>query len=68
MFAEAFDEEDDDEGSATGADGKKKGRSWLGKIGKGMYRRTVNLGIAAGVVDAPMSKEDEVCVRHATTC
>ena len=63
MFNSAFDEDEEEDADANGTGGKKQ-RSWLGKIGKGMYRRTMNLGVAVGLVDAPMSKEQEVGIHE----
>jgi hypothetical protein len=60
MFDDAFDEEEEDAGAKGGKNGEgKKQRSWLGKVGKGLYRRTANLASSVGLVDTPMTKEEE---------
>jgi hypothetical protein len=62
VFADNFDEdaEEEDQPAEMNPKGEKKQRSWLGKVGKGLYRRASNLAQAAGMGDAPMSKEEEV--------
>mmetsp|Transcript_28791 Transcript_28791/g.59015 ORF Transcript_28791/g.59015 Transcript_28791/m.59015 type:complete len:436 (-) Transcript_28791:489-1796(-) len=51
-----YDEEDDDE--ALEAAGKKK-RGWLGKVGKGLYRRAGSMAKAVGISAEAPSKEDD---------
>mmetsp|Transcript_39699 Transcript_39699/g.77698 ORF Transcript_39699/g.77698 Transcript_39699/m.77698 type:complete len:448 (+) Transcript_39699:36-1379(+) len=68
MFDDAFDEDDDEAGAKNGKGGDKKQRSWLGKVGKGLYRRTANLASSVGLVDAPMSKEEEDAKNRVFAC
>uniref|UniRef100_A0A7S0EDB9 Oxysterol-binding protein n=1 Tax=Hanusia phi TaxID=3032 RepID=A0A7S0EDB9_9CRYP len=59
--------DDDDETTPTGKSEKKK-RSWLGKVGKGIYRRSVNLAKSSGLVDTPASKEDQDLLNAVMSC
>mmetsp|Transcript_38151 Transcript_38151/g.89931 ORF Transcript_38151/g.89931 Transcript_38151/m.89931 type:complete len:438 (+) Transcript_38151:138-1451(+) len=52
-------EEEYSSGNNTEIGGEQKQRSWLGKIGKGLSKRTKNLGQGLGLVSAPLSQEDE---------
>jgi len=70
IFADNFDEdaEEEDQPAEMNPKGEKKQRSWLGKVGKGLYRRASNLAQAAGMGDAPMSKEEEDAKNKVFAC
>eukprot|EP00960_Hanusia_phi_P033181 750326-Hanusia_phi.AAC.3 len=50
-------QEEEEEVDEAETEGGKKQRSWLGRVGKGIYRRSVNLGKAAGLIGQETAEE-----------
>jgi len=61
-------EEDYSSGNNTQIGGEPRQRGWLGRVGKGLSKRTMNLGKGLGLISAQVSQEDENARAMVNSC